>query len=92
MAACPIGQVGMLRTESGQFIVKSAYNKLMENDIGAIEDPIMSKLCKSKLHYRLKMYLWRITLDILPTKEKLNRYVSNLDLDCPLCGSELETT
>lgn len=70
MAACPIGQVGMLRTESGQFIVKSAYNKLMENDIGAIEDPIMSKLCKSKLHYRLKMYLWRITLDILPTKEK----------------------
>lgn len=59
-----------LRTESGQFIVKAAYNSLMENDIGAIEDPIISKICKSKLHYRLKMHLWRITLDILPTKEK----------------------
>ena len=55
------------------------------------EDHLMSRIWKSNLHERLKMLLWR-TADLLPSKETLSRYVPDIESNCPMCDSEVETT
>ena len=46
-----------------------------------------SKIWKSKVHDRLKMFLWRVASDILPTKDKLTSFFPAMDLKCPLCDA-----
>jgi hypothetical protein len=38
------------------------------------------------------MLLWRIASDILPTRENLSKFNNEMDIVCPLCGYEKETT
>ena len=38
------------------------------------------------------MLLWRIASDILPTRENLSKFNNEMDIACPLCGCEKETT
>ena len=46
-----------------------------------------SKIWKSKIHDRLKMFLWRVALNILPTKDKLTSFFLAMDPKCPLCDA-----
>ena len=56
-----------------------------------MEDPIKSKIWKSNLHNKLKMLLWWIASNILQTREVLNRYVIDNDLNCLPWDFNLET-
>ena len=45
----------------------------------------------AQLHERLKMLLWRIALNILPTRQRLQE-LRQLDAKCPLCNCEEESS
>lgn len=44
-----------------------------------------------KLLERLKMLLWRIGADVIPTKVNLQRRIQQFDTSCSLCNSDEET-
>ena len=41
---------------------------------------------------RLKMLLWRVALNLPPTKASMSRFALDLDTTCPLCGEHPEST
>jgi hypothetical protein len=41
---------------------------------------------------RLKMLLWRVALNLPPTKAFMSRFAPDLDTTCPLCGEHPEST
>lgn len=45
---------------------------------------------KSQLHDCLKNFLWRVFVDILPTKDVLSRRIGIGDSSCIVCGTDLE--
>ena len=81
-----------VKTTNGNFSVKSMFKELnQERALGSEENPIFKQVWKSNLHHRFKMLLWRIALGVLPTKDSIGRFVSNVDLLCPLCGCWTES-
>ena len=49
------------------------------------DDPFWKELWKSKLHERIKMLMWRIAGDVIPTRQKLGQFISCMDRSCMLC-------
>ena len=45
---------------------------------------------KSRLHEKLKMHLWRIAANVLPTKDVISQF-ANVEVGCPLCNLSDET-
>lgn len=45
----------------------------------------------SKIHDMFKMLLWRVAINILPTKDKIQSFKPDIDRTCPLCGVTDET-
>ena len=76
---------------NGEFSVNSAYCALNGEASSLGRNTVKWKIWKSKLHERLKMLLWRIASEILPTREQLGRFYMDLEESCPLCGIEKET-
>ncbi|XP_041011347.1 uncharacterized protein LOC121255133 [Juglans microcarpa x Juglans regia] len=87
---------GKKLSQRGVFSVKSAYAALAnENDHAVnINHAINWKnLWKLKVQDRLKMLLWKISPNLLPTKALIST-VLNLEPDlikCPLCNTEQES-
>uniref|UniRef100_A0A2N9G4J9 Reverse transcriptase zinc-binding domain-containing protein n=1 Tax=Fagus sylvatica TaxID=28930 RepID=A0A2N9G4J9_FAGSY len=69
----------------GNHTVKSAYWTLNSENQVLDRGSTKGNVWGSKLHERLKMHLWRIDVDILPTRMQLARFASDLDIVCPLC-------
>ena len=67
--------------------MKSAYKEILAPSDSIETDQVKSKIWKSKIHDRLKMVLWRVASDILPTKEKLIRFFPSMDPNCRLCDA-----
>uniref|UniRef100_A0A2N9HCG5 protein-disulfide reductase n=1 Tax=Fagus sylvatica TaxID=28930 RepID=A0A2N9HCG5_FAGSY len=79
------------KSTSGEFSIKSAYGILCNNaDLGS-SNPIWELIWKSHIHERLKMFLWRISSNLLPTKDNLDRFIDAEDQLCPLCEIEQES-
>ena len=79
------------KSTSGEFSIKSAYGILCNNaDLGS-SNPIWELIWKSHIHERLKMFLWRISSNLLPTKDNLDRFNNAEDQLCPLCEIEQES-
>lgn len=55
------------------------------------EQGLWSSLWKSKLHQRLKLFLWRVLSNMLPTKEALNIRILMDNLSCGVCGEGTES-
>jgi TM2 domain-containing membrane protein YozV len=53
---------------------------------------VKALIWKSKLHNKLKKYLWRIASNLLPTYISLVRFNLNLDTCCCLCEQAPETS
>lgn len=81
-----------LKSHKGKLSVKSAYKELLDHSEPNDSDQVKSKIWKSKIHDRLKMFLWRMASDILPTKEKLTSFFPAMDLKCPLCDASPESS
>ena len=80
-----------LQSSTSEFSVKAAYRIAREEGTTNQSNPVLGKLWKLPLHARLKMFLWRVDLNILPTRAALTRFVPDMDTSCPICGHHLET-
>ena len=73
------------------FTVRSAYF-LQQGVMTSTERSMWKKLWNLKIHERYKMLLWRIALNILPTRQRLQELGQVLDAKCPLCNCEEESS
>lgn len=85
--------------DSGDFSVKSAHRALVKHRSPSIT-PIQSShwcdLWKLKLHDRLKLLLWKVVWDLLPTKQKVALRIGGQvqlvdEMLCELCGEQTES-
>ena len=77
-----------LKTTSGELSVKSAYKEICLPAPSFHCSSVFDKIWNDKL----KMHLWRIASNLLPTKASLARFDSNMDSSCSLCDHHLETS
>jgi hypothetical protein len=75
---------------TGNFSVSSAYRFIydyMSNDASSSNFPQFWKaIWKLNLNDRLKIFIWKIAWNMLPTRERLSQIsISILDPSCPLC-------
>jgi hypothetical protein len=80
-----------IKDRKGQFSAKSAYNMCQESSSSQSQDPLWKNLWKLKVHERVKMLLWRIASNVLPTKDNLDQRLGVSDTNCPLCNEAKET-
>ncbi|KAF3955943.1 hypothetical protein CMV_018900 [Castanea mollissima] len=76
---------------SGNFSVKSSYLTEHGDRFDQKYNQDWKKLWESKLHERLKMFLWRLTKGELPLKTRLANSIGCEDLSCVLCGEAEES-
>ena len=79
-------------TNSGLFSVKSAYWLCREGLPPSNFDYIRGPIWRSKIHERLKMHLWRIAANVLPTMGVISKFNENVDRCCSLCNLALESS
>lgn len=51
-----------------------------------VERRVWSLLWQTKLHERYKLLLWKLLVDIIPTKDRIKQLIPLTDLNCYLCG------
>uniref|UniRef100_A0A803QAN7 Reverse transcriptase domain-containing protein n=1 Tax=Cannabis sativa TaxID=3483 RepID=A0A803QAN7_CANSA len=73
-------------SKSGKFSVKSSY-WVSQQDRFKDPNKVWEKLWRSPIHPRLKLLLWKIWSDVLPTKSRIGR----LEEGCVLCNNADET-
>ena len=73
----------------GAFFVKSAYKANQDPHCGS-SIVQWQKIWKIKAHDRIKMLLWRIRSNMLPTKNNLAKRIGTSDPNCVFCGREPE--
>jgi hypothetical protein len=84
-------------SSNGLFSTSSAYKLISSQRTSLASSPLDSKtqkqLWKLNLNARLKLFLWKIAWDIVPSKARLNRVfpISPTDSLCPLCLSEVDS-
>ena len=81
-----------IASNSGLFSVKSTYWLSRVESPPSNIDAVSGQIWKTKIHECLKMLLWRIAANLLPSKEIISRFNESMDLCCPLCSSVVETT
>ena len=75
----------------GAFSVKSAYKANQDPPCGSSIEQ-WQKIWKIKAHDRIKMLLWRIGSNVLPTKNNLTIRIGTSNPNCVFCSREPETT
>lgn len=75
---------------SERFSIKSSY--LMNfNNLEEEVSMLWGKLWKLKIHDRMKLFLWRVMVDAIPTRVRMARRTRVGEVCCPICGAEEET-
>ncbi|KAG8378978.1 hypothetical protein BUALT_Bualt07G0040600 [Buddleja alternifolia] len=78
-------------SNNGRFSVKSTYLTDQKSRFPPFSDRLVC-LCKlvwkSKLHPRFKLFLWRIIMGVIPTKDRLDKKISVGDTSCIFCHQE----
>nr|POF00550.1 putative ribonuclease h protein [Quercus suber] len=93
----PIWSFGMgdrwtwTKSENGKFSVNSCYRLISDGDNSASSVSLTRKIWKANIHERLKMHLWRIAFNLLPTRDKLREFSPSSESSCPLCNDETES-
>lgn len=75
----------------GCFSIKSAYHLFSNNGLNYSTDSLKSKIWKFPFHERLKILLWKIASNLLPTIDLTSSFGSQAELACPFCSMENET-
>nr|POE63825.1 putative ribonuclease h protein [Quercus suber] len=76
----------------GLFSVKSTYKELLPNPPPPASSNVnWSKLWKIRGPKRIKMFLWRVAVNALPTRENLIGHMDIPDSTCVLCNIEVES-
>lgn len=77
-------------SRDGKFSVKSCFGIIQRMDSGMDFDQFWGFIWRSGLHENLKLFLWRLASNVLPTKAVLNRRLMGGDILCVLCGQKEE--
>lgn len=77
-----------LGNNSGTFTVGNCYEINGNNDIAKAN--IWDKLWNTRMHKRLKIFIWRLLADVIPTRERLNHVFNVGDMSCGLSGANVE--
>ena len=72
--------------------VKSTYEEICNGDEESQVCQIMGQIWKTNIHTWLEMLLWRVASGILPTMDLLAQFASEGDMQCVVCGHEMEST
>lgn len=81
-----------VKDSKGVFSVKSTYRVEQEDTSNSLSLSVpWQKIWSLKPHERVKMLLWRIGSNSLPTKESLMLRLGSNDNLCPLCESAVKT-
>lgn len=75
----------------GVFSIKSVYKSNHSHSWPSNPDPCWKALWKCKLHERLKILIWRIGCNALPTNLNLYSRLSKGSPLCPLCDVAVES-
>ncbi|CAI8589602.1 unnamed protein product [Vicia faba] len=80
-----------------EFTVKSTYHLMdAKRDVTVVgpsrppNKDLWKKIWQTHVHIRVKIFLWRLARNILPTYQNLRKKGMNLNLSCPLCDASLE--
>ncbi len=73
------------------FSIKSTYQLSSNNGLNYSTYSLKSKIWKSHFYERLKILLWRIASNLLPTIDLTSSFGPWVELACPFCGMENET-
>lgn len=78
---------------SGNYSVKSSYATLVNTSETFVSDISWKKLWKLKIQDCLKLLIWKVARNILPTKSLFKTAINhNADqILCPLCETQVET-
>ena len=76
---------------AGKFSVKLAYWLNRYSSPSQHQDRVRRLIWKSRIYERLKMLLWRIAIDCLPTRSKIGKFVDLSEIYCPLCSCNDES-
>lgn len=74
--------------ECGTFSVKESYLQIINT---YTKDREWAWLWKLKIHERLKVFLWRMKAEVLPTNMEIWKRTKSGFGSCPACGAEKET-
>ncbi|KAL0458285.1 UNVERIFIED_CONTAM: LOB domain-containing protein 29 [Sesamum latifolium] len=84
-------------TKNGLFSVKSAYHLAQSLDdlpspssLRQTEQRWWSFLWQAKIPSKVKVFIWRICTDALPTAANLNRRIASTSFSCPFCNDDME--
>ena len=81
-----------VKSSIGNFSIKSTYWLHSGSSINERANGIWAaEIWKLNIHERMKMTLWRIAANVLPTRDKLHRFNSQVSQLCSLCESEAES-
>ncbi|KAA3460544.1 reverse transcriptase [Gossypium australe] len=76
----------------GVFTSKSAYSWLLLKELGYGPHRCFWKnIWKLKMLQKIRVFAWRVGHEILPTKVKIASISSDVNVNCPRCGTEAET-
>ena len=94
-------EIFLLHTKSREYLVKSSYHtarlisRQEENKAGSSREEfgssVWSKLWKLHMPNKIKVFGWRVCLDILPTRVNLARWRIFEDDSCEVCSLAKET-
>ena len=80
-----------LPDSKGRFSVKSIHNvAFAHSDCNGQPQACGSKLWKANFPERLKMLIWRISVNAIPTKANLQVRLNHVDASCRLCNADKE--
>ena len=82
------------KNPSGKFSIKSAYlanQEVSYTPSGPLSKKDWSKLWALKINEWLKLFLWKIARDSIPTKEFLCCRIHDMDSICPHCHGSQES-
>jgi hypothetical protein len=73
---------------SGQFSTSSVYRLISADRFASssVSSTFWKSIWKLNLNDRLRLFLWKIAWNILPTKERLGQLFPISDTHCPLCN------
>lgn len=78
-------------TCTSSFSVGSCYRKEANLKAEDTNNSFWQKLWKLEIHDQIKIFLWKVTVNVIPIRDALDRRISGIDVCCPICGDELET-
>ena len=80
-----------LPDSKGRFLAKSIHNVAFAHpNCNGQPQACWSKLWKANFPERLKMLIWRISVNAIPTKANLQVHLNHVDASCLLCNVDKE--